>query len=107
MKNNIENQININEKWYFMIVQNPSTAKEEFMAFQEENTKLKFLPIFKTKEEAKQCFKLMPKELFSDEYEVQAVIEDDLLSIANEYDYQLYLLDGNGKIYNKLMSEQK
>ena len=86
------------DKWYYVIIQDPSSATEQYVGFSDDQTQEKFIPAFKSKEEAKECFALMPKDLFNGSYAVQAVIEDDLLEIAQTNGHKLYLLDEKGTI---------
>jgi hypothetical protein len=102
MNNNLENDINIDENWYYVIVQNPGTSAEQFVGYRDEENDLQFLPIFKTIKEAQKCFKQMPKDLFNAKYEAQAVIEDDLFKISEEQNYKLYILDGEGIVSKEL-----
>ncbi|MBT6340455.1 MAG: hypothetical protein HOJ48_14275 [Desulfobacula sp.] len=90
------------ENWYYIIIQDPNTQTEQFVGFSDGKTKEKFLPAFKTKEEARTCFALMPKDLFNGKYDTQAVIEDDLLAVANENGHKIYLLDEKGTILKYL-----
>lgn len=88
--------------WYYIIIQDPNTQTEQFVGFNDGKTKEKFLPAFKTKEEARTCFALMPKDLFNGQYDTQAVIEEDLLAVANENGHKIYLLDEKGTILKYL-----
>ena len=90
------------ENWYYIIIQDPNTQTEQFVGFSDGKTKEKFVPAFKTKEEARTCFALMPKDLFNGKYDTQAVIEDDLLEVANENGHKIYLLDEKGTILEYL-----
>jgi len=90
------------ENWYYIIIRDPETPAEQFVGFSDGNTNEKFLPAFKTKEEAIACFSLMPKDLFTGEYDTQAVIVDDLLNTAQENDHRVYLLDEKGTILKHL-----
>ena len=90
------------ENWYYIIIQDPNTQTEQFVGFSDGKTKEKFVPAFKTKEEARTCFALMPKDLFNGKYDTQAVIEDDLLAVANENGHKIYLLDEKGTILKYL-----
>ncbi len=101
MEDQSEN-IKIDENWYYIIIQNPNSSAEQYVGFDDGKTKEKFLPAFKTKEEATACFKLMPKDLFNGHYATQAVIEDDLLTVASENDHRVYLLDEKGTILEYL-----
>lgn len=101
----MENQFEDNEtaeNWYYIIIQDPNTQSEQFVGFSDGKTKEKFVPAFKTKEEARTCFALMPKDLFNGKYDTQAVIEDDLLAVANENGHKIYLLDEKGTILKYL-----
>jgi len=90
------------ENWYYIIIQDPETSTEQFVGFNDAKTNEKFIPAFKTKEQAEDCFALMPKDLFNGRYDVQAVIDDDLLVVANENGHKLYLLDEKGTILDYL-----
>jgi hypothetical protein len=101
LEDQIEN-IKIDENWYYIIIQNPGKSTEQFVGFSDEKTKGKFIPAFKTKEQAKTCFALMPKDLFNGKYATQAVIEDDILAVAKENRHKIYLLDEKGTILDYL-----
>jgi hypothetical protein len=107
MKNKPEQDVNIDGKWYYTIVQNPGSSAEQFVGYKDEKTGSQFLPVFKTKEHALKCFEHMPKDLFHSKYEAQAVIEDDLLQLVQEQNYKLYLLDGEGKILENEIGDRR
>ena len=90
------------ENWYYIIIRDPGTSTEQFVGFSDAKTQEKFLPAFKTKEDARACFAMMPKDLFSGDYDTQAVIEDDLLNTAKENDHRVYLLEEKGTILKHL-----
>ncbi len=93
---------NIDENWYYIIIQDPGTPTEQFVGYQDSKTDEKFIPAFNTKEEAQACFALMPKDLFNGSYDAQAVIDEDLFAVAKEYGHKIYLLDGKGAILDYL-----
>ncbi len=97
----MENETKI-ENWYYVIVQDPETSTEELVGFIEENTNEKFLPVFKTKQDAEDCFTLMPRDVFTKKYDSQAIIEEDLLLAAIENGHKIYLLDEKGLIIKPL-----
>ncbi len=101
MEQQVEN-IGIDETWYYVIVQNPGKEEEELVGFFDSDTNEKFIPSFKTKEEATKCFSLMPKDVFNGKYETQAMIGEDLLGAVKENGHKIYLLDKNGKILELL-----
>ena len=98
LNKNAENSKN----WYYIIVQNPETSAEQFVGFNDSKTNEKFIPAFKTKDQAKACFALMPKDLFNGLYDTQAVIDDDLFDIAEKNGHRIYLLDEKGTILDYL-----
>jgi hypothetical protein len=93
--------IKIDGNWYYVILQNPNTETEQFVGFND-GDKEKFLPAFKTKDAAQECFALMPKDLFTGNYDTQAVIGEDLLDVADKNKYKLFLLDEKGTILEHL-----
>jgi len=88
--------------WYYIITQDPGTSTEQFVGFRDPETDEKFLPAFKTKDQAQACFTLMPKDLFNGNYDTQAVIEEDLMAIADDAGHKIYLLDEKGTILDYL-----
>jgi hypothetical protein len=93
---------NITDTWYYVIVQNPGTSAEELVGFHDDNTRKKFLPAFKTKQDARKCFQMMPKDLFRETYDIHAVIEEDVLTAAEKSGHQVFLLDDTGQILKPL-----
>jgi hypothetical protein len=88
--------------WYYIVVQNPGTSSEQFMGYTDKETKATFIPCFKTKEIAQQCFLLMPKDVMKEKYEVQAIIKEDLIEQALKNSYEVFLLDDKGKILEQI-----
>lgn len=99
---NFNKQPGTDKNWYYVIVQNPGTSTEQFVGFNDTKTDDKFIPAFKTKENAKSCFELMPKDIFNGTYDTQAVIDDDLYAIAEEHGHRIYLLDSKGTVLDYL-----
>ncbi len=94
--------ISISDNWYYVIVQNPETASEKILGFSDEKTKEKFLPVFKTKQDAKSCFQLLPKDLFTEKYDIHAVIEEDIIDTARKAGHQVFIMDEAGQILKPL-----
>lgn len=90
------------ENWYYVIVQDPGDSTEQVVGFSEEETHEKFLPAFKTKQDAESCLALMPRDVFNKKYDSQAIIEEDLLLAAAENGHKIYLLDEKGSILKPL-----
>lgn len=92
----------IKDNWYYIIIQNPGTSNEQFVGYTDKETKATFIPAFKTKEIAQQCFLLMPKDIMNEKYEAQAIIKEDLVDQAKKNDYEVFLLDDKGSILGKI-----
>lgn len=92
----METDINIKKEWVYVVVQDPETPSEELMGFMlpsSNGIQQPFIPAFETKEEAQQCFLLMPKDLMRKKYEIQAIIKDDLLYHAKTNGYKVFMMD--------------
>ena len=92
----------IKDTWYYVIVQNPGTSNEQFVGYRDRDTDDSFIPVFNTKEIARQCFLVMPKDIMNNTYEAQAMIKEDLLERAQSNGYQVFLLDDKGVILERL-----
>ena len=92
----------ITDNWFYVIIKDPDTPYAEFVGFSDDKTGKKFLPVFKTKQDAKACFAKLPKDVFNGKYDVHAVIEDDLVTTAKDKGHDVYLVDEAGKILNQL-----
>jgi hypothetical protein len=90
------------DNWYYVVVQNPGISNEHFVGYTDKETGATFIPAFKTKEIAQQCFLLMPKDVMNEKYEVQAVIKEDLLEQARKNEYDVFLMDHKGSVLEKI-----
>ena len=88
--------------WYYVIVQNPETPHSEVLGYTDENTQATFIPAFKSKEIAQQCFMIMPKDIMKEKYEAQAIISEDLIFHARETGHEVLLMDDKGKVQKKI-----
>ena len=88
--------------WYFVIIQNPGTSSEQFVGYLDKETKATFIPAFKTKEIAQQCFLLMPKDIMNEKYETQAIIKEDLMDQAKKNNYEVFLLNDKGTMLEQI-----
>lgn len=117
--------ISIKKQWVYVVVQDPETSSEELMGFTlpsnpddvksnaddvlknthnvNSNINKPFIPAFETKEEAQQCFLLMPKDLMKKKYEIQAIIRDDLISHAKANGYKVFMMDEKSSIKNEIL----
>lgn len=92
----------IKENWLYVIIQNPGTAGEQFLGYTNQETGDAFVPAFSSKEEAQQCFLVMPKDIMKNKYEIQAIIKEDLLAHTLQEQYNVVLMDDKGRIMEKL-----
>lgn len=92
----------IQSEWYYIIVQNPETVEEQLTGFTDDETGTDFVPVFRSREEAQQCFLLMPKDIINIKYEIQAIIKEDLMEQAAKKDYSIYLMDDKGTVLDRL-----
>jgi hypothetical protein len=88
------------EDWVWVMVQNPQ-GKENFVGMHDEAGDVSFIPVFREKETALQCFVNLPRAP-GKKYEAQAIIYEDLLHQAAENGFLLYLLGEDGKILKKV-----
>ncbi|SLM29053.1 conserved hypothetical protein [Desulfamplus magnetovallimortis] len=93
----------IKDQWLYVVIQDPGTSSEELMGFATDSIPTPFIPAFETKEEAQQCFLLMPKDLMNKKYEVQAIIKEDLIEHAKSNGHKVYLIDHKSSIKNEIM----
>lgn len=103
----MEPDIIIKKQWVYVVVQDPETSSEELMGFSPDDDKSSisepFIPAFETKEEAQQCFLLMPKDLMKRKYEVQAMLKDDLINYAKINGYKVFMMDENSRVKNEIL----
>ncbi|MCM2285438.1 MAG: hypothetical protein NDI81_11700 [Desulfobacula sp.] len=92
----------IQNTWYYIIVQNPEAGGEQFVGYTDQKTGKAFIPTFKTKEIAQQCFLVMPKDIMNHKYEVQAIIQEDLMSLAQQNGYDIFVMDDKGRVLEKI-----
>jgi len=93
------NTIN-NDDWVWVVVQDPG-GNEQFLGQQENETGVAFIPMFKEKEDTLMCMPLMVRDK-NIKYEAQAVIFSDLKEQAASSGFELYLLDNEGRVLEKL-----
>lgn len=88
----------VDANWYYVIVQDPGSCHEQFVGYAHPDTNENFLPAFRTKDQARACFAIMPKDVLNGKFDVQAIIEDDLVDAAQKAGYRIYLLDAKGAV---------
>jgi hypothetical protein len=90
------------DEWFYCVIENSGSFADNVMGFEHNDIGTKFIPVFNTKEEAQQCFLLMPKDVMNLKYEVQAVIKEDLFTQTEETGHKIFIMDHKGQIIKEL-----
>jgi hypothetical protein len=88
------------DDWVYVAVENPG-GREQFVGYTDESSGVSYIPAFANKEEAQACFINMPRET-GKKYEVQAVLFGELAKDAVANTFLIFMLDGEGRIRNKI-----
>lgn len=88
------------EDWLWVMIQNPGQA-ETIVGMHDEKEEFSFIPMFRDKDTALQCFLNLPRQ-GGNKYEAQAIIYEDLLRHAAKSGFWLYLLDKDGNVLQKV-----
>jgi hypothetical protein len=86
--------------WVYVLVQNPG-GNEKIVGQRDTENDIAFIPMFIDKDSALQGVVHMVKE-HGKKYEVQAIIYEDLASYAAQEGFVLMVLDGKGRVIDKL-----
>lgn len=85
------------DEWLYVYVSKNGNSDESFLGLYNEEESVNFIPAFKTKDDANDCFLSMPREK-GKKYEVQAVHVDDLEKQAKENNFVVTIVDKDGNI---------
>ncbi len=88
------------DQWVWVVVQNLGD-QEQFLGQHDKHEDISFIPTFNSKEDAQQCFLNMARQKGS-EYEVQAILYEELAKEAAAGGFMIFLLDENGKVLEKI-----
>jgi hypothetical protein len=102
METNVQPDKAVKDQWVYIVVQNPGTGSEQFMGFKAPDSGEEFIPAFTNKEEAQECFLIMPKDIMNNKYEIQAILKDDLAVTARENGVDVFLMDEKSCVKGKL-----
>ncbi len=86
--------------WVYIIVVNPG-ANEQFLGLEDKETKISFIPAFMDKETCRENLYDLPREK-GNKHEIQAIIYEDLVRYASENTSLIFMLDGEGKVTDKI-----
>ena len=87
-------------QWIYVVVQDPET-NPQYLGQHDDQNEVSFIPIFKEKEDALMCINLMARDKHK-KYEVQAVMYEELTEHAVTGGFQLYVLNKNGEVVEKI-----
>ncbi len=94
-------QKNSGEEWVWIIVCNPG-SKETFLGLHDTKDNSQFIPSFATKEDAESCLHGLPTEP-GNKYEIQAIHINELQQTAQQEEFLIACVDGNGNIIKEDM----
>lgn len=82
--------------WVYVFVCDPE-KDESFLGLHDTEKNIQFIPAFRTKEEANDCFLNLPREK-GRKYELQAIHIEELHEAAAKSNYVVAMVDQDGKI---------
>ena len=88
------------DQWVWVVVQDAG-GKEQFLGQHDNLEDISYIPVFRSKEEAQQCFMNMALRK-NCKYEVQAILLKVLAKDAAANEFMIFLLNGNGEILEKI-----
>jgi hypothetical protein len=89
-----------NEEWVYVFVCDPEKKDESFLGLYNEKKNVHFIPAFRTKEEANDCFLNMPRER-GRKYELQAIHIEELYADATQNNFVVAIVDHEGKVVSE------
>jgi hypothetical protein len=85
-----------NNGWVYVFVCDPE-KEESFLGLYDAEKDVQFIPAFRSKEEANDCFLNLPREK-GKKYELQAVHLEELHAEAKKNNYLVAMVDQEGRI---------
>ena len=94
------NQKKDEDLWVWVVVQDPERS-EQLLGQHDEESGISFIPVFHEKEEAEA---VLPSLVRDDRltYQPQAILYTELASHATANGFHLFMLDGGGRILEKI-----
>lgn len=84
------------EGWVYVFVCDPE-KDETFLGLYNEEKDIHFIPAFRTREEANDCFLNLPREK-GKKYELQAIHIEELHQEATKNNFAVAMVDQEGKV---------
>ncbi|SPD73712.1 conserved hypothetical protein [uncultured Desulfobacterium sp.] len=88
------------DQWVYVVIHGPE-GNEQLLGQQDEEYHISFVPVFLKKEEAVMNLNLLAREK-DHKYDVQAMLYEDLVARISGQGYMLFVLDGTGKVLEKI-----
>ena len=82
--------------WVYVFVCDPGN-EESFLGLYNAEKEVNFIPAFRSKEEANDCFLTLPRQK-GKKYELQAIHIEELHEVATKNDFAVALVDSEGKV---------
>jgi len=86
--------------WVYVFVCDPEKKDESFLGLHNAEKDVHFIPAFRTKEEANDCFLSLPREK-GRKYELQAIHIEELYAEATKNNFVVTMVDHEGKVINE------
>ena len=93
------------ENWVFVIVSNAG-SDEEYLGLWDKEKDINFIPAFKSRDDANDCFITIPREK-GRKYEIQAIFFDELLEDASKNGFDVAIVDSEGHILEMIKRGNK
>ena len=87
------------EGWVYVFVCDPGD-NETYLGLYNEKKDVNFIPAFRNKDEANDCYLNLPREK-GKKYELQAVHIEELHESASTNDFVVALVDGDGQVISE------
>ena len=88
------------DQWVWVVVQDPG-GKEQFLGQYEKQEDISYIPAFYSKEEAQQCLMNMARRK-NCQYEVQAILLEELAKDAAANGFMIFILNEKGQVLEKI-----
>lgn len=85
--------------WVYVFVCDPG-GKESFLGLHNAEKDVPFIPAFRSKEEANDCFLNLPREK-GKKYELQAIHIEELTEEASKNNFIVAIVDQDGKVVSE------
>jgi hypothetical protein len=88
------------DQWVYIVVHGPE-GNEQLLGQQDEEFHVSFVPVFLKKEAALMNLNLLAREKGRN-YDVQAILYEDLVARIGGQGFMIFILDGSGKVLEKI-----